>query len=148
MTPKLSGPWPWSEVEGFLRQSVIPIRLGCVSDAQWPMLFSLWFLYREGALWCATQSSAKIAIALGNRPRCAFEVAADHPPYRGVRGQGRATVAKEGAADLLGALIDRYQGDRGSPLAQWLLERAKDELAIRIEPVRVATWDYTSRMTS
>lgn len=112
------------------------------------MLFSVWFMYSDGALWCATQSTAKIAVALENNPRCAFEVAGDNPPYRGVRGQGLARVTAENATEVLTALIDRYQGNRNTSLARWLLERAKDEVAIRIDPVRVASWDYTPRMSA
>ena len=47
---------------------------------------------------------------------------------------------------MLGRLIDRYLGDRKSRLARWLLGRAEEELAIRIEPRWISAWDYTERM--
>jgi len=67
------------------------------------------------------------------------------PPYRGVRGQGRASLRGEGGA-LLGELLDRYLGGRDSPLARRLLADAADEVAIRVVSTRLASWDYTERM--
>jgi hypothetical protein len=48
---------------------------------------------------------------------------------------------------MLGALIDRYLGGRQSRFARWLLERGRDEMAIRIVPTRTSTWDYSRRMS-
>lgn len=70
---------------------------------------------------------------------------ARRPPYRGVRGQGRASLRREGGT-LLGELLDRYLGGGDSPLARRLLADAADEVAIRVVPTRLASWDYTERM--
>jgi hypothetical protein len=66
------------------------------------------------------------------------------PPYRGVRGSGRAEVIPE-AEDVLRELISRY-GQQGTPLADWLLGRLASEVAIRISDLRISTWDYSARM--
>ena len=51
----------------------------------------------------------------------------------------------EGGA-LLGELLDRYLGGRDAPLARRLLAHAADEVAIRVAPTRLVSWDYTERM--
>jgi hypothetical protein len=47
---------------------------------------------------------------------------------------------------VLGELLDRYVGGRDSALARRLLAHADDEVAIRVAPTRLASWDYTERM--
>jgi hypothetical protein len=142
----LSGPWNPSRVARYLDETVIPVRLACRAPSGWPLVLSLWHLHRDGALWCATSARAHIVRCLEGDPRCAFEVARDTPPYLGVRGRGRVELLPERGREILGALIDRYLGDRGTPLARWLLGRADDEVALRIEPLRLTSWDYTRRM--
>jgi hypothetical protein len=144
--PILTGPYLPDQVERYLRETVIPVRLACLGSTGSPIVLSLWFLYRDGALWCASRPDARVVRHLERDPRCAFEVARDAPPYRGVRGQGRASVRRGEGGALLGELLDRYLGGRDSPLARRLLARAADEVAIRVDPARLASWDYSQRM--
>jgi hypothetical protein len=141
-----SGPWSVERVGSYLNEMVIPVRLGCVSQAGWPLVLSLWYLHRGGEIWCSTQQGSRIASVLADSPRCAFEIAADTPPYRGVRGRGVASVEREPPAELLPTLIRRYLRDESSSLARWLLSRRSSEVAIRVTPSRMHSWDYTERM--
>jgi hypothetical protein len=77
-----------------------------------------------------------------------FEVAADTPPYRGVRGTGVAHLINHDVESTLRRLIKRYQGDERTELSDWLLGRVDSEVAVRIEPRTIATWDYASRMNN
>lgn len=138
--------WPASEVERFLKESQLPVRLGCLASNGAPLVCSLWYLYDEGAIWCATQRDARIVRWLTAEPRCAFEVAGDTMPYRGVRGQGRAVISTAQGGITLGRLVDRYLHGRSSPFAQWLLGRQADEVALRIEPAWLTSWDFSRRM--
>ena len=88
-----------------------------------------------------------IATALTATPRCAFEIAGDHPPYRGVRGRGLARVESEPPEDILRLLIQRYLRDEECSLARWLLGRRSSEVTIRVAPSHLHSWDYTRRMT-
>jgi nitroimidazol reductase NimA-like FMN-containing flavoprotein (pyridoxamine 5'-phosphate oxidase superfamily) len=146
MTVPITGPYSLAEAQRFLRDTVVPVRLAGLTASGWPLVLSVWFLYHDGALWCASRPGARIVEHLERDARCAFEVARDAPPYRGVRGQARASVLRGEGSRLLGELIDRYLGARTSPLARRLLAAAADEVAIRIVPTRLATWDYTERM--
>jgi nitroimidazol reductase NimA-like FMN-containing flavoprotein (pyridoxamine 5'-phosphate oxidase superfamily) len=147
MTPRPTGPWSAARVDAHLAGTVIPVRLACASGSGQPRVLSLWYLWRDGALWCATAPGAKVVEWLAREPRCGFEVARDEPPYRGVRGRGRATLDPERGLEILEALVDRYLGTRDTPFARWLLERAaRGETAIRIAPESLASWDFTARM--
>jgi hypothetical protein len=140
------GPWSAIEIASYLADARVPIRLACNGASGHPVLASLWFVPVEGRLWCATQRSARVAAHLTRDPRCAFEVAAESAPYRGVRGQGRATLDARRGAEILRRLIERYLPDPRSEFAAWLLARADREVAIAIEPRSLVSWDYRERM--
>ena len=81
----------------------MPLRLACVSGNGSPLVCSLWYLYDDGALWCAMHRSARLAALLpegefefdpediGTQPlrffvveflrEAAFEVLEDELPY-------------------------------------------------------------------
>ncbi|MSW43149.1 MAG: pyridoxamine 5'-phosphate oxidase family protein [Actinobacteria bacterium] len=142
-----SGPWAIDDIERFLAQTAIPVRLA--SNGQgFPLVQSQWFLYEDGGLWCCAKADSVLAKRLDRDPRCAFEVSGDLPPYSGVRGTGRATQHAKEASRVLPLLIERYLGDTPSPLADWLLSRLDVEVAIRISDLSVTSWDYSARMTA
>ena len=140
-----SGPWDATAVEGFLRETVIPIRLASAGRTS-PLVQSLWFIYDDDALWCCTQREAVLTRRLIADPRCGFEVSGDSPPYRGVRGTAVAEVLPDRAADILPRLIDRYLGNEPNQLSRWLLSRLDREVAIRLHDLRVTSFDFTPRM--
>ena len=109
------------------------------------MILSLWYLYSDGKLICSTQKSSKLVSFLSADPRCAFEIAPETPPYRGVRGKGTVELIEEGAMEILKKLIARYLGGKDSSLAQYLLSR-DNEVSIVISPEKLYTWDYSLRM--
>lgn len=135
-----------TKTKQYLRDVVIPLRLSCVSASGWPVVLSLWYLYRDGLFYCATQEDAQVVGYLRREPRCAFEIAADQPPYCGVRGQGMVTLDSQLGPETLQHLLIRYLGSTDSPLARRLLAQSQDEVAIIIHPIKVFTWNYTSRM--
>lgn len=139
-----SGPWSAAEVSSFLRDARIPVRLA--SSGHYPVVQSLWFDFDGEHLWCATQADSVLARRLARSDRCGFEVSADAPPYRGVRGTGHARIDAQPAAEVLSRLIARYQGDEPTALSRWLLSRVDTEVAIRIEDLAVTSWDYSGRM--
>ncbi|MGI9196215.1 MAG: pyridoxamine 5'-phosphate oxidase family protein [Candidatus Nanopelagicales bacterium] len=141
-----SGPWGRADIEGFLSETTIPIRIASAGRTS-PLVQSLWFLYDEGAIWCCTQREAILTRRLIADPRCGFEVSGDQPPYRGVRGTAKAEILPDRAADMLPRLIARYLGDEPSPLADWLLSRLDREVAIRLHDLSVTTFDFTPRMS-
>jgi nitroimidazol reductase NimA-like FMN-containing flavoprotein (pyridoxamine 5'-phosphate oxidase superfamily) len=146
MGVKLKGPWSAEEIAGFLAETRYPLRLACVGDDGYPRVVSVWFTYLEGKLFCASHNSSHLVALLRASARVGFEVAPNDPPYYGVRGQGDATLAAEGGAQMLEQLLTRYLGGHDSPLAKWLLSRSEDEILITITPRRWFSWDYRQRM--
>jgi hypothetical protein len=134
------------DINSFLNSYVAPIRLSGILDSGYPLICSLWFEYRDNAIWCATKRTSRIAQVLANNTKCAFELAPNEPPYFGVRGQGIASIHLENADDLLERLIIRYLGNNDSRLAKKLLNNAATEVAIKIEPAKIFSWDYRKRM--
>jgi len=141
------GPWQPSRIQRFLDETRVPLRLACNGRAGHPVLVSLWFVPLEGKLWCATQRSAKVVSHLARDPRCAFEVAEERAPYRGVRGQADASLHDERGESILRLLVDRYLDGPEGAFARWLLARAESEAAIAIDPRNLVSWDYTRRMS-
>ena len=142
----LAGPWSTNTIEQYLRDTVVPIRLASMEPGGCPVVLSLWYLYEEGAIWCATQRTAHVVKRLERDPRCGFEIAADRLPYRGIRGRAEATINLGSGATILARLIKRYLGGTESQLATRLLARAESEVALRLDALRVSTWDFTERM--
>ena len=134
-----------AEITDFFEQ-VIPLRLAFLTSDGSPAVASHWYLYEQGSVWCAVQQSSFVARCLAADPRCAFEVAGDEPPYRGVRGRGRAELVPERGEEVLRRLMARYLGDGSADLRRYLLARAATETAVRIEATKLSSWDYTERM--
>jgi len=143
---KIRGPWRKEQIERFLDRSRIPLRVACHGEAGFPVLLSLWFVRLGDRIWCASQAEARVVSLLQRDPRCAFEVAGQDPPYRGVRGQGIASVDEDRGEKILEVLMARYLQDLDTPFARWLRERSDSEVAIAIEPRSLVSWDYTRRM--
>ena len=133
-------------VEQYLQEAIIPLRLSTITASGWPVVLSLWYLYEEGALYCATPQRAKVVEYLIHEPRCGFEVAADRPPYCGVRGRAVAKIEEDRGLEILERLLVRYLGGAGNPLAQALLTRPGPEVAIRLEMQSSHSWNFTDRM--
>ena len=146
MQAKMKGPWSEQEITGFLTDTRFPLRLSCVGEDGYPRVVSVWFMYLEGKLFCASHSSSQLVSLLGTNHRVGFEIAPNEPPYYGVRGQGDALLADSGGAQMLEGLLVRYLGGLDSPLAKWLLSRSNDEVLITITPCRWFSWDYRERM--
>ena len=143
---RLRGPWSLDEIRRYLDATVIPVRLAAEAPSGWPLVVSVWFAREGGELLCATSPNSALVLALDRRPRCAFEVAADEPPYRGVRGRAEVVIDHDAGAETLERLLIRYLGRLDGPLARRLLKRSADEVCLRLRPVSLSSWDYTARM--
>ena len=141
-----TGPWDAAFTSEFLSDAQIPIRVSTVG-ASGPIVQSLWFDFDGQSLWCATQTTSVLAKRLRLNNQIGFEVAGDQAPYRGVRGTGIASIHPELAEKVLRRLIVKYQGGDESELSRWLLSRIDREIAIKITALRLATWDFSGRMS-
>ena len=143
---KFQGCWSGEEVASYLDRSLIPLRLAVHDSSGSPWVLSLWFLYENGALWCATNAQAKLISYLRADAQCGFEVSGETPPYKGIRGKGQATLVPERGGEILLRLLGRYGIDLESGLAKSLLAKVEQEVAICITPSNISSWDFSSRM--
>lgn len=143
---KFKGPWNESAVRQYLEATVIPARVAVNTPSGSPLVLSLWFLPRDGSIWCACNQRARVIEHLRRDPRCSFEIASEVPPYRGVRGQGKAVLDSTEGPAILGELLARYRIHSGSKLATLLSKEAANEVAIRIDPDWITSWDFSARM--
>ncbi|AGB16819.1 Pyridoxamine 5''-phosphate oxidase [Halovivax ruber XH-70] len=140
------GTWSEDDVEIFLQETTVPIRLATHRPDGSLWVVTLWYRYRDGVFECATQADAAVAGFLRNDPSVAFDVSTNRVPYSGIRGNGTVTISTDGARDTLQELVERYLDGTDSSLAQWLLDDEREEVRIRIEPSTIYSWDYAERM--
>ncbi|OAQ51941.1 pyridoxamine 5'-phosphate oxidase-related FMN-binding protein [Natrinema mahii] len=140
------GAWDEDDVEAFLQEATIPIRLAThrPDGSLWPV--ALWYRYRDGALECATGANADVVRFLRREPAVGFDISTNDVPYRGIRGTGTVEIAPDEDKAVLRSLIERYLDDTDSPLATKLLDDDREEVRVRIEPREIYSWDYSARM--
>lgn len=146
MKPTIKGPWDRDEIDHFLCDSTIPLRLACVGADGYPRVVSVWYGYHNGAIHCVSHRSSQLVAMLKQSDRVGFEVAPNEPPYHGVRGQGVAVLGPDREGETLTWLLHRYLDGTDSRLARWLLSRVDEEVLITINPQRLFSWDYRERM--
>ena len=135
--------------DAFLEDNPIPVRVATRTPSGGLWMLSLWYGYEaaDGSLHLATSADARVVEYLEADPEVAFEVSTNHPPYRGVRGQGDATLEPDEEKALLQTLVDDYLGGRDSSLANWLLRDDRDEVHVTVDVTRAYAWDYSDRMS-
>jgi nitroimidazol reductase NimA-like FMN-containing flavoprotein (pyridoxamine 5'-phosphate oxidase superfamily) len=143
----LRGPFSATQVDAFLDDAVIPMRLATVGPTGWPLVISLWFLRHGDEILAATRPTSTLVAFLGRDPKCGFEIAGDEPPYRGVRGRADVILDDHAGGPVLELLLNKYLGGTSSPLAQKLLADAADEVCLRLRPRSLVSWDFTPRMS-
>lgn len=140
-----TGVWDEQDVADFLDETTVPIRLACHTGSDRLWMVSLWFAY-DGAFHCATGADADVVQWLRDDDAVAFEVSTNDPPYRGVRGNGTATIDADEEKELLRSLMERYVGGTDNDLGDRLLSAGREEIRIRIDPDRLYSWDFSGRM--
>ena len=133
-------------IDDIVTDKKIPIRLAFVKSNGVPSVISLWYVCIESKIYCATQEKAKVISFLQNNPTCGFEIAADKPPYKGVRGEGTVKILNNKGQEILDILIEKYLGKKESTLSKFLRKNSKTEVAIEITPQMLFNYDYSKRM--
>ena len=141
----VSGPWDERRVGTWLTGARIPVRLAVLAG-RGPLVVSLWYHFDGEALWCATSAGADVVQHVRADPRVGVEVAPDLPPYRGVRGTGRAEIVPERGVEMLERMLGRYLDPVNATLAESLRAGADDEVALRIGELTLSSWDFSRRM--
>ena len=134
------------EINKFIPDLKIPIRVSFIKSNDVPAVISLWYVCKYGKIYCAVQQTAKIVSYLQKNPVCGFEIAADKPPYKGIRGEGTVRILNETGAYVLDFLMEKYLGEKESTLSKFLRNNSKTEVTIEITPQKISNYDYSERM--
>jgi len=139
------GQWSGREIEAFLEETRVPLRLGLQSK-NGPLIVPVWFAYDTQQFWSCSPDDSLLVTALRNQPEIAFDVSTNDLPYRGVRGRGVAQCSVAPDNSLLEKLLHRYVGNTQNALADTLLKRSGPEALIEIKPTWLTSWDFSARM--
>ena len=137
--------WNQEKIGDFLFKTRIPVRISVI-DGKYPLICSVWFEHQQGKLRIVSHKNSKLAKSLIKEGRCAFEIAANAPPYVGVRGKADVEPSKGNSEATLRRLIERYLRGTNQKLADWLLSRVEDEIEFTLHPTWTTSWDYGLRM--
>jgi len=134
------------QIDQFVSDSKIPIRIAFVKPDGTPSIISLWYVEINGKIYCATKRTAKIVSYLQNNPKCGFEIATDKPPYKGTRGTGNVKIIENKGQEILKILMNKYLGSKESTLSKYLKKNSETEVALEITPQNIFNYDYSKRM--
>ncbi len=115
----------------------------------WPHSMPMWFTVRDGELWVWSYAKAQKVKNLERDPRATLlvETGTEYQELRGVQIEAKAEIVRDpGPVFEFGREltiryaegIDSIEGDAATALQA----QASKRVAIRFEPVRVATWDH------
>ena len=142
---KKYGSWSGAEIEAFLTETPIPMRISVTSPSG-PLIVPLWFEYLDGRLLSCSPADSLLVSSLRNHPEVAFDVSTNDIPYRGVRGRGHAHCQEADDNQRLADLLQRYLAGTDSQLASWLLNRKGPEALIEVDISWLTSWDFSGRM--
>jgi PPOX class probable F420-dependent enzyme len=115
----------------------------------WPHSMPMWFVVREGDIWCWTYGKSQKVKNLERDPRATLLVEAGHEyqELRGIQIEAEAEIIRdtEQVLDFAKELTLRYaEGLDELPegAEQALAAQAPKRVAIHFKPVRTATWDH------
>lgn len=144
---KKYGSWSGGEIEEFLAETRVPLRMSFVTKAGL-LIVPIWFKYQANCFWFCSPNDSLLVKAIREKPEVAFDVSTNDIPYQGVRGRGVAHCSVAPDKSALEELLNRYVAGTDSDLAQWLLSRSGSEAVIQIEVTWLTSWDFSGRMKS
>ncbi|HEY8450507.1 MAG TPA: PPOX class F420-dependent oxidoreductase [Bacillota bacterium] len=108
-----------AEVATFLRRPIVSC-LATINADGTPHLSYVWHEFTGDAFLISTEESRVKARNLARDGRAALSVLDPDNPYRWITVNGRVTITREGANDLILRLALHYQGEAGRAYGQQL----------------------------
>ena len=138
-----------SEIDDFLQNSKLNVRLGTVDKNDEPMIHPVWYYYMNDKIYIESSKDSQKIKNIRRKNIVYFTVDEDRMPYKGVRGKGIAKIIEgvEKVSPITEKLMIKYTGSLDSPIAKELMDAAKSgfSVAIEITPKYYSTWDYSRR---
>jgi PPOX class probable F420-dependent enzyme len=115
----------------------------------WPHSMPMWFVVRDGEIWVWTYAKSQKVRNLERDPRATVlvETGTEYVELRGIQIEAEAELVHDPdrVAEFGSELTIRYSDGIDSvegDAAAALRAQATKRVAIRFEPIRVATWDH------
>lgn len=138
-----------SEIDDFLHNSKLNVRLGTVDKKGDPMIHPVWFYYMNDKIYIETSKESQKANNIRRKNTVYFSIDEERMPYKGVRGKGTAKIIEgaEKVSPITEKIMIKYTGSLDNPIAKQLMDAAKAgfSIAIEITPKYYSTWDYSRR---
>ncbi len=123
-------------VESFLKSGSKLAALATVSEADWPQVTPIWYLYEEGHVYMTTTTNRKKYINTEKKPRVALFVGDPTDPYRGVEIQGRVKFIRDRLEEWNRRLAARYHPpEEVEQTVQYLMSEPR--VILDVAPTRV-----------
>ena len=115
----------------------------------WPHSMPMWFVVRDGDIWCWTYAKSQKIKNLERDPRATLLIETGHSyqELRGIQIEAEADIHRDvdTVFECARELTLRYASDISSlegDAAAALRAQARKRVAVRFEPKRTATWDH------
>ncbi len=136
-----------TEIDIFLTNTRIPLRLGTVDSKGDPMIHPVWFHYSNGKLYLMSDKDNRKVRNIRGKKTVYFSVDTDAEPHKGVKGKGNAVLLTdvEKSVPISEKIVAKYLGDLSTPMAKRIMDQVRrgSEALVEITPLYFSTWDYT-----
>jgi len=136
-----------SEVDVFLANTKIPLRLGTVDSKGDPMIHPVWFHYMKGKVYLMSDKDTRKVRNIRAKRTVYFSVDTDATPNKGVKGKGTVVLITDigKSVPVSEKIVAKYLGDLKSPMAKGMIDavRKGSEVLVEITPLYFSTWDYS-----
>src|SRR3989442_15677066 len=137
------------EIDEFLANSKILLRLGTVDLKGDPMIHPVWYHYMNGKLYLMTYKNSLKVRNMNRKNAVYFSVDTEATPTRpnkGVKGKGTATIVKDlgKSVSVSEKIVTKYLGSVDSGLGKGMMDEVRrgSEVLVEISPSYFSTWDY------
>ena len=150
-SPDFGAPLTEQETKDFLTTQVLNLHLGTVDENGHANIHPMGYYYdpSNDRFYILTGKESKKIYNLRKDETVYFCVDDPNPPYKGVRGKGRAKIHEDinFNTPIWEKIMLRYSGSLEDPKAQEVLNKLKEgeSIVLEISPKYFSTWDYSKK---
>jgi PPOX class probable F420-dependent enzyme len=135
------------EVASFLERGRTAT-IATIGPSGFPHLVAMWYGLLDGRVYLETKAKSQKAVNLRRAPQicCSVEAGESYDQLRGVVIEGTAAILEDTSADEYWAaavsVFERYERAYTDEMRPMLEQMMNKRVVIRIDPVRVRSWDH------
>ena len=135
------------EVASFLERGRTAT-IATIGPSGFPHLVAMWYGLLDGRVYLETKAKSQKVVNLRRAPQisCSVEAGESYDQLRGVVIEGTAAIIEDTSADEYWAaavsVFERYERAYTDEMRPMLEQMMNKRVVIRIDPVRVRSWDH------